>query len=176
MRLAILILFLAVVAAAVYAMDLTALARRERARREAIDNDEKRTALGAFDDHDLEKYRREQKARPETARARVVPVGPGSKERDLAKEKAFWGGELLKHERELARIDASIRRLELRLRERETKRRPGERLSRDPASGLLKDSLESLREERRRVEDRFRERARKAGAFPGWIRSPGLAR
>lgn len=178
MKLAILILFLTVVSAgAILAKDLNALARRERARREALARDDLRTCLGAFDDDDLERYRRRREPVDEKARVRVAPMGSGlAKARDLAKEKAFWGRELLKHERELARIDASIRRLELRILEREAKRRPGERLARDPASRLLRDSLESLREERRRIETRFRERARKAGAFPGWIRSEGPSR
>ncbi len=176
MRLAILVLFLTVVSAVVYAKDLTAIARRERARRDELHNGKNRARLRAFDDSDLERYRRRRKAPPDNAPVAITTALRPTRERDLAKEKAFWGRELVKHERELARIDASIRRLELRLREREAKRRPGERLSRDPASRLLKDSLESLREERRRVEDRFRERARKAGAFPGWIRSPGLSR
>jgi hypothetical protein len=176
MRLAILVLFLTVVSAVVYGRDLTVIARRERARREALENGKKRAELGAFDDSDLERYRRRRKAGRENARVAATPTTRPRKERDLAKEKAFWGRELVKHERELARIDASIRRLEMRIREREAKRRPGERLSHDPASRLLEDSLESLREERRRIEDRFRERARKAGAFPGWIRPLGPAR
>lgn len=178
MKLAILILILTIVSAGlVCAKDLTALARRERARREALTRSHSGANLGAFDDDDLEKYRRRREPVKEKARERVAPMGSGpAKARDLAKERAYWGRELVKHERELARIDASIRRLELRLREREAKRRSGERLSRDPASRLLEDSLQSLREERRRIEDRFRERARKAGAFPGWIRSPGPSR
>jgi hypothetical protein len=175
MKLAILVIFLTVVSALAFARDLTELARRERARRAVLSSDRKRGEIFAFDDDDLEKYRSGDEPRPENARIGGAPKSPG-KERDLEREKAFWGRELVKHERELARIDASIRRMEMRIREREAKRRPGERLSRDPASDLLKDSLESLREERRRLEDQFRERARKAGAFPGWIRSPGLAR
>jgi hypothetical protein len=91
-------------------------------------------------------------------------------ERDLAKKRAVWTKEKVWHERELARVDACIRRLEWRLKDRDARRKPGERLAHDPAAEVLEANLESLREERKRVEQTFRERARKAGAFPGWLR------
>jgi hypothetical protein len=36
--------------------------------------------------------------------------------------------------------------------------------------GLIEETLESLREDREEMESDFRERARKASAFPGWVR------
>jgi hypothetical protein len=70
----------------------------------------------------------------------------------------------------VAKIDASLRRLEWRLNEKRSRRRNREWLTEDPAIGLLEDSIRSLNEERERLEERFRERARKEGAFPGWLR------
>ena len=70
----------------------------------------------------------------------------------------------------MARIEARIRRMQSRLYEREliTKRK-GWR-NNDPTITLIKESLQALGEERDKLDLAFRERARKAGAFPGWIR------
>jgi len=70
----------------------------------------------------------------------------------------------------VARIEASLRRLEWRLNEKRSKRRSREWLTEDPTIGLLEDSIRTLTEERQQLEERFRERARKEGALPGWIR------
>jgi hypothetical protein len=166
-KIVILVVCLSALSAALLAKDLRALARKERARREAV------AASGrggpSFDDADLARYRA---AGGEEERSAVssVPRPHREDERDLQQERRYWRGELERHRRELERIDAGIRRLELRLAERRGRRRSGERLSRDPSERLLEDTLESLRAERRRVEEAFRERARKAGAFPGWLR------
>jgi hypothetical protein len=70
----------------------------------------------------------------------------------------------------VAKIEANLRRLEWRLNEKRSKRRSREWLTEDPAIGLLEDSIRALTEERRRLEERFREQARKEGALPGWLR------
>ena len=76
----------------------------------------------------------------------------------------------MQHDRDLARIEARIRRRQSRLAQRElVARRKGWRRD-DPTITLIQESLESLRDEREKLDLEFRERARKAGAFPGWIR------
>jgi hypothetical protein len=150
----------------VYARDLDSLARRERARQKALAASGRANGL-RFTDDDLDRYRRDGS---EPRAPAALPRQSREQERDRVKERAFWEKERARHERELARLDASIRRLEWRLKERQGRRVQGERLDRDPAAELLSDSLESLREERKRLDDEFRERARKAGALPGWIR------
>ncbi|HLE22074.1 MAG TPA: hypothetical protein VJB88_13255, partial [Vicinamibacteria bacterium] len=62
------------------------------------------------------------------------------------------------------------RRLEWRLTELKARSKPGERLRSDANEQVLEDSLQSLREERKRLIESFHERARKAGALPGWLR------
>jgi hypothetical protein len=172
MKLAMLAIFLLVVtflSATVYAKDLNALAKRERARRAALSDSERGGALKAYDDEDLERYRREREPPKVKVRPRVRAV-LDLDGRDLAKKRAHWRREAEKHRRELDRLDAGIRKLEWRLSERLSRRRAGERLKEDPAIAMLEDSLESLRAQRHRIDEEFRERARKAGALPGWLR------
>ena len=66
--------------------------------------------------------------------------------------------------------EASLRRLEWRLNEKRARRRSRDWHTEDPAIALLEDSIQTLTEERNRIEERFRERARREGALPGWIR------
>jgi hypothetical protein len=150
----------------VYARDLDSMARRERARQKALAESGRANAL-RFTDDDLDRYRSDGNESRESGHS---PRQYRGLERDRAKEREFWEKERLRHERELARLDASIRKLEWRLKERQGRKAHGERLDRDPAAELLSDSLEGLRAERKRLDGEFRERARKAGAFPGWIR------
>jgi len=163
-KLALFLIGLTVVSAAVYAMDLPALARRERARRNAVSAKPGR----AFGDDDLERYerRRDPDARPAVPAVPRAPAPP----RDLTRERVYWRKEVEQHQREVAKINANLRRLEWRLNEKRSRRRNREWLAEDPAIGLLEDSIRALREERQRLEERFRERARKEGAFPGWLR------
>ena len=165
MKLVVFLLCLTVASAAVYALDLPSLARRERARRGTLAGKPAR----AFDDDDLERYRRARA--PETASA-APPTAPppAAAPRDLTREKVHWRKESQRHEREVARVEASLRRLEWRLNEKRSRRRSRDWLTEDPAIGLLEDSIRALTEERQRLEERFRERARKEGALPGWIR------
>lgn len=164
MKWMILILALSLVPVWLVARDLHSIAKKERARRNAVVS--RYGESRRFTNRDLARF-----ADPPQPESAIRPFRPRRRqERDLAKERAFWQKERGRHERELARVDARIRRLQWRIRERESRRKPGERLGRDPAGEVLEANLESLREERRRVEQEFRERARKAGAFPGWLR------
>lgn len=157
---------LGALSAALVLRDLRSAAERERARREAIARS--RGAARSFDDSDLARYRRDaEPVEPAREPPRALPPEP---RRDLEAEQRYWRSETEKHRRELERLDAGIRRLERRLAERRSRRRPGERLSPDASSRLLEESLASLEEQRRELEERFRERARRAGAFPGWLR------
>ncbi len=166
MKLVIFLFCLTVASAAVYALDLPSLARREKARRSALAG---RPAI-AFDDDDLERYRRARAPETSLPAPPTAPPPPPAAPRDLTREKVHWRKESERHEREVARIAANLRRLEWRLNEKRSRRRSRDWLTEDPAIGLLEDSILSLTEERRRLEERFRERARKEGALPGWIR------
>jgi hypothetical protein len=176
------VLCLLIIPAALWALDLQAVARKERARRKALAAAGAASQRAKFTDRDLERYahRREESAtavRPSrdsrvanaVAESRSAPQ-PKLESRDLEAEREFWRKETEKHRRELARIDARIRRLQWRLTQARSRQRPGGRLRHDPTLTLLSESLEALHSERRILEQTFRERARRAGAFPGWIR------
>jgi hypothetical protein len=165
-KLVVFLLCLTVASVAVYALDLPSLARRERARRVAHAGKPAR----AFDDDDLQRYRRAGTSDSGPATPPPSPPAPAAAPRDLTREKVHWRKETQQHQRELAKIEASVRRLEWRLNEKRSKRRSREWHVEDPSIGLLEDSIRALVEERQRIEERFRERARKEGALPGWIR------
>ena len=166
MKLVVFLLCLTVASAAVYALDLPSLARRERARRSAHAG----RPVRSFGEDDLERYRREREPDSVPAAAPSAPRPPLAAPRDLTRERVHWRKEAQQHEREVAKIEANLRRLEWRLNEKRSKRRSRDWLTEDPSIGLLEDSIRALTEERQRLEERFRERARKDGAFPGWIR------
>jgi len=161
LKLTLLVVGLALVSAIVVARDLSSVARKERARRQAVDASGVRT----FTNEDLDAYPERERSGPPSTRTRATDPP-----RDLAKEEAYWRRETVRHQRELARLDAGIRRLEWRLRDRERKWQSKGRLQEDPAVAMIEESLESLREQREAMVMEFRERARKAGAFPGWLR------
>ena len=165
MKFLVLMVCLGFVSALVLARDLPTVARKERARRAKIGKE-----APVFTNADLERKAAERPAgRNEVESA--SPRRPSLREtRDLDKERAYWRRETLGHEKELARLDARIKKLEWRLREHRAKRRERGRLGDDPTTALLEESIESLREDRHRLVTRFYERARKAGAFPGWLR------
>ena len=164
MKLALIILCLAFLSAVVVARDLSSVARKERARRQAIHSS--RESSETFTNIDLDTYTAEERVDTRSKRTRRPP----DTERDLKKEEAFWRKEKSRYERERARLDASIRRLEWRLRDRQLKARLKGRRREDTAVALIEETLESLREDREDMELDFRERARKASAFPGWLR------
>ena len=166
MKLFVFLLCLTVASAAVYALDLPSLARRERARRSAHAG----RPVRCFGEEDLERYRRERA--PDSLAVTIPPAPPPSlgAPRDLTRERVLWRKEAQQHQRELAKLDASLRRLQWRLNEKRAKRRGRDWLTEDPSIDLLEDSIRSLTEERKHLEERFRERARRDGALPGWIR------
>lgn len=166
MKLIFLILCVGLFSAAVFGKDLSAIARKERERRQSI---QKTNPRKTFTNDDLDVFT----ARPEPPPSRTQRENRRSssdERRDLRKEESHWRDEKLRHDRELARVDANIRRLEWRLRERQLKAKAQNRPQDDPAVTLVEESLEGLREQRQRLELEFRDRARKAGAFPGWLR------
>jgi hypothetical protein len=157
-------LCLTLASAALYALDLPSVARRERARRGAVSGKAART----FDDGDLERYRTEE---PSDPGPRPPPArGAGEGPRDLVSEKAYWRKEAERHQREMAKIEASLRRLQWRLAEKRSRKRSRDWLTEDPSIPALEDSIKALNEEKRQLDERFRERARKDGALPGWLR------
>jgi len=171
MKLVVLVLCLGFFSAFLAAHDLQSLAKRERARRAALRS--RSSASGpskSFTDTDLEAYKTVSRHEPRPPRHDSQSRSSLRPPRDLAKEKAYWRRQKLQNDGELARLDARIRKLVWRLREHRAKRREKGILGDDPTTSLLEESIESLREERvDRVTD-FHERARKARAFPGWIR------
>jgi len=166
MKMVVFLLCLSVASAAVYALDLPSLARRERARRSAHAG----RPVRSFGEDDLERYRRQRGPDSVPATPSAAPRPPLAAPRDLTREKVHWRKEAQQHQREVAKIEANLRRLEWRLNEKRSKRRSRDWLTEDPSIGLLEDSIRALTEERQRVEERFRERARRDGALPGWIR------
>lgn len=173
MKLLLLVLGFCCLSAALLARDLPSLAKREKARRRAIASQSKSHDVPSFDDADLERYRRSRdEAGPDVVRRPEAARAPASGDADaeLSRRAHRWREEAERHERELARLDASIRKLEWRLVERRSRRKSSARLAEDPTAEMLEDSIENLREQKKLLDERFRERARKAGAFPGWLR------
>ena len=177
MKMMYLVLLLCLIPVLLMAYDLNEVARKERARQQELAISRPDVPGRAFKNSDLEVYRRlrgdslqSPQGSPKDGRSRHSPRRPPVPSRDLVRERAHWQSEKNKHERERARLDRSIRRLEWRLAERKAKKRPGERLRKDPTEEVLEDSISSLREDRSRLIDLFHERARKAGALPGWLR------
>lgn len=166
MKVAVLVAVICLVPALVMALQLNEVAKKERARRLRLASVEDRRQARSFNDADLEIYHRLAEA-PSPRAPQRAPVIPS---RDLLEERAFWRKEKSRHDREVARLDAQIRRLEWRLAERRARRKPGERLRRDATEQVLEDSIQSLREEKQSLIEAFRERARKEGALPGWVR------
>lgn len=174
MKIVIVVLCLLVLPLALRALDLQTAARKERERRKAL------AAAGPvstrYTDRDLERYAHRRAeglagVRPSgTLPPKESKAPEPSPSRDLEAEKAFWRKESERHRREVARLDARIRRLEWRLTQARSRQRPGGGIREDPALTLLAESVQALVDERRLLEETFRERARRAGAFPGWLR------
>jgi len=171
MKIAVLVVAICLIPIMLRALELSEVAKKERSRRLGLVSSRDGKPTRSFDDADLETYHRpmeEVEAPPPPSHG--PGHAPGIPSRDLLQERAFWHKEKSHHERELARLDAQIRRLEWRLAEHKARRKPGERLRRDPTEHVLDESIQSLREERADLNEAFREKARKAGALPGWLR------
>ena len=128
MKMVFLILLLCLIPVLLMAYDLNEVARKERARRQELAISRRDVQIRTFKDSELEVYHRlrgdSQKSPPESRwkRSNRRPLAPS---RDLVKERAHWQNEKTKHERERARLNASIRRLEWRLAERKAKKAAG---------------------------------------------------
>ena len=166
MKVAVLVALICLIPVLLKALELSEVAKKERSRRQRLAYYREGKPIRSFNDADLETYHRLGDPPPPRG-PRRPPVTPS---RDLIQERAFWRKEKSAHDRELARLHAQIRRLEWRLAERKERRKPGERLRRDATEQVLEESIESLREERALLIQAFHERARKAGALPGWLR------
>lgn len=84
-----------------------------------------------------------------------------------AADERRWRREAARHRARQAalsrRIEALERQIEARRRDRSRSRGPG-------AAAPLEDRLAALREQRREEDSAFEDRARRAGALPGWLR------
>ena len=167
MKVAVLVAVICLIPVLIKAFELSEVAKKERSRRLGLASSQDGKPTRSFNDADLEIYHRIGDPSPRRRGPRRSPVIPS---RDLLKERSFWRKEKSRHDGELARLDAQIRRLEWRLAERQARRKPGERLRRDATEQILEESIQSLQEERALLIQVFRERARKAGALPGWLR------
>jgi hypothetical protein len=81
---------------------------------------------------------------------------------------AYWRGEAQRLEVKLQPLRDRIADLREKLEER--RRTPGVRPYSDPALAALQQRLAALEQRVRDAEDRLHERARRAGALPGWLR------
>ena len=106
--------YVGVLSAAVLARDLGRIAQQERARRDALPASER--GAKSFTDAHLESYGWQR--RPAKLGAREASP-PSRRDLDMAKAEAFWRRQKMQHDRDLARIEARIRRLQSRLAQRE---------------------------------------------------------
>lgn len=167
MKVFLFIVIMCLFSAALLARDLAETARKERARRLTSLVSRRGKPARVYTNTDLERF---QQTTP-SPDGRLPSKSKSAKhQRDYEKERQHWRKEKEEHQRETARLDARIRRLEWRLAERRARKRPGERLREDPAEKALEESLKSMQAERTRFIEEFLERGRKAGAFPGWLR------
>ena len=167
MKLFVFLILICLLSAAVVARDLTQAARKERARRRAVQESSGGSSARSYTNLDLELYQRKGTHPTPIRRTKARRARP---QRNFAKEQAYWEKEKESHQNDLARLNARIRRLEWRLAELKARRRPGERLQEDPAEKVLEQTLEAIHEERKRLIEEFRERGRRARALPGWLR------
>jgi len=154
------------------ASPLGELARKERARRALAALARQGKNVRTYSDVDLQ-----ARAGGQSATVPVSSPAPSrtGEKRDRDAERLHWRKERDKLERELARLDAGIRRLESRLeaaraRRRDRAEKNWDVRARDLQEEMIGDSLAALRAEREREVDRFLERGRREGALPGWLR------
>jgi hypothetical protein len=161
-------LFMCLLSALLIARDLSRAAKVEKERRQAVVAARGHPSTHVFTNQDLQKYHRPRVSSPSYGTRHPSPLI--SSQQDMAKKRAYWRKEKEKHQRDLARLDARIRRTKWRLAERKARRKPGDRLRDDPAESALEETLKAMEEERRKLIAEFLERGRKGGALPGWLR------
>ena len=168
MKIFLLVLIVCLLSTLLIARDLSQLAKAERERRRAAVAARNHSPIRRFTNQDLKPYHRTH--RSSAPRETLRPSRSSSSDRDLAKERAYWQKEKEKHRRELARLNARIRKTKWRLAERRARRKPGERLREDPTESALEETLKAMEEEKRKLIEEFLERGRRARALPGWLR------
>jgi hypothetical protein len=168
MKIFVFVLIMCLLSVLLIARDLSRVAKAERERRRAVVSARNPSSTRTFTNQDLTKYQRSHIGSPPPKTLRPPRSTPSLQ--DIAKKRAYWRKEKEKHRRELARLDARIRRTKWRLAERKARRKPGERLRYDPAESALEETLMAMEDERRKLISEFLERGRRAGALPGWLR------
>ena len=101
---------------------------------------------------------------PKAARETVAPAEP----RQTARGEAYWRREAERVRQKVEPLRQRIAELRFRMDERE--RRPGVRPVTDSQLQAMSRRLRLWEQQMHDIEDRFEERARRAGALPGWLR------
>jgi len=169
MKIVLLVIAICLIPILAKALDLGEVAKKEQSRRREVVSSRDGRASRPYTNRDLRPYHRPTEETPPSATGfaggRSAPSAS-----DRREEREIWRKEKSRLDQELARLDAQIRRLEWRLAERRALRKPGERLQRDATEHVLEESIRALQDQRTERIRTFRERARKAGALPGWLR------
>jgi hypothetical protein len=98
--------------------------------------------------------------RPEAARERAHPPAGGEE---------YWRREAEREQRRMDPLRRRIEDLERRLAEKRSKPR-GRRDAPDTSIAQIESQILALRARIRDAQNRFEDRARRAGALPGWLR------
>jgi hypothetical protein len=96
------------------------------------------------------------------------PADPPNAGRPAARSEAYWRREAQRLRDRVRRLDDQMDGLRTRIDDR--RRRPGVRPFSDPQIEAWQRRLRVLEERKREEESLFEERARRAGALPGWLR------
>lgn len=106
-------------------------------------------------------------AAPATPRERARPRGSAR-----VRGEEYWRREAARVRDRVAALLAQAEELRAILAEREARRRdtPGGSRAGDTSDGRLKARLAGIERHIHRLEDELRERARRQGALPGWLR------
>jgi chromosome segregation ATPase len=140
----------------------------------AVAGDEKRS-VPTYTNDDLERVsaRRGETGVTSEVAARAPDVGRGAGEADAesahrARSEAYWRRQADRHRDRLSAARERIEDLRARIAERES--RPRRRGVADTQVEGWRRQLAVLEERVRDEEGRFADRARRAGALPGWLR------
>lgn len=118
---------------------------------------------------DLERVSRGPHRTGATSEPATRPRNPKGPEReDRAAEEARWRRETRRLRERLLPLEDDIEELRERIRAR--RRKPGVRPYSDPSIRAWEERRQRLEERLRERWSRFRERARRAGVPPGWLR------